>query len=346
MQGGSTGIVYGGLKYQARCIADVKADANNTSFLAGTLSLKEENEVHLIRLSPSAAELVCEGLFYHPGEIWDLASCPFDSRLFSAVFASGETNGAVIWKIPELYGQSNSHLWNNFILWWPIGKHDKVISIDEQNLFLWSLDCSRKIAEVQSQESVGVLHHLSGGAWDPHDRNTVAAFCDSSLQCWDLRTMKKTNSIELVHVRDADYNPNKQHIVATAEDETGIHLWDLRMPNFPFSELPGHAHWTWAIRHNPQYDQLILSGTDSTVNLWLTSSNNSDDSTSESQSDSPTQKMDPLLNSYTDYENSLNNSAKKNGRYAWSSREPSMFASLSYDGRVVVESVKSYLPRK
>lgn len=73
--GGSTGIVYGGLKYQvilrniclfsfspnpkpqisnllfrfpyfqARCIADVSADPDNTSFLAGTLSLREENEV-------------------------------------------------------------------------------------------------------------------------------------------------------------------------------------------------------------------------------------------------------------------------------------------------------------
>lgn len=30
---------------QARCIADVKADTDHTSFLTGTLSLKEENEV-------------------------------------------------------------------------------------------------------------------------------------------------------------------------------------------------------------------------------------------------------------------------------------------------------------
>lgn len=69
MQGGSSGIGYG-LKYQvlsqsrslfnlqllmgsvvvffllqARCISDVKADTDHTSFLTGTLSLKEENEV-------------------------------------------------------------------------------------------------------------------------------------------------------------------------------------------------------------------------------------------------------------------------------------------------------------
>ncbi|CAD6269051.1 unnamed protein product [Miscanthus lutarioriparius] len=51
------------------CIADVRADAGSTTFLAGTLSLKEENEVHLIRLSPAESELVCDGLFYHPNEI-------------------------------------------------------------------------------------------------------------------------------------------------------------------------------------------------------------------------------------------------------------------------------------
>ncbi|XP_072996790.1 WD repeat-containing protein DWA2-like [Typha latifolia] len=351
MQGGSTGVVYGGLKYQARCISDVKADPDHTTFLAGTLSLKEENEVHLIRLSESGFELVCEGLFYHPNEIWDLKSCPYDPRIFSTVFTSGETYGASIWKIPELYGQSNApqleqlvsldeHTFKiKSILWWPMGKHDKLISIDEGNLFLWSIDSSSKIAKVISQESVGMLHNLSGGAWDPHDRNAVAAICDSSLQCWDLRTMKKANTIEHAHVRDVDYNPKKQHILATAEDESGIRLWDLRMSKFPLKELPGHVHWTWAVRHNPEYDELILSGgTDSTVNLWSVTISG-DNSTPESPVDSPRRQADPLLNSYTDYEDSIYG-------ISWSSREPLIFASLSYDGRVVVESVRPYLQKK
>jgi hypothetical protein len=38
---------------QARCIADVRADAGSTTFLAGTLSLKEENEVRVLpRVAP------------------------------------------------------------------------------------------------------------------------------------------------------------------------------------------------------------------------------------------------------------------------------------------------------
>lgn len=349
MQGGATGIVYGGLKYQARCIADVRADPRHTSFLAGTLSLKEENEVHLIRLSPSGTELVCDGLFYHPNEIWDLKSCPFDQRIFSTVFTTGETHGAAIWEIPELHGQTNAleqlvalneHAFRiKCILWWPMGKHDKLISIDEGNLFLWSIDSSSKKAKVISQESVGMLHTLSGGAWDPHDRNAVSTICDSSLQCWDLRSMKKSNSIEHAYVRDVDYNPKKQHLVVTAEDESGLRLWDLRMPRLPIGELPGHAHWTWAVIHNPEHDQLILSaGTDSAVNLWLASVGNND-STTDSLVDSPTSQADLLLSSYSDYEDSVYG-------LAWSSRDPTIFASLSYDGRVVVESVRPHLQKK
>ncbi|CAL5418551.1 unnamed protein product [Camellia sinensis] len=319
MQGGSTGIGYG-LKYQARCIVDVKADTDHTSFIAGTLSLKEENEVHLIRLSSDGTVLVCEGLFSHPNEIWDLSSCPFDRRILSTVFSSsGESYGAAIWQIPELYGQLNSP------------QLECICSLDAHN---------SKIKCVQSQESAGMLHYLSGGAWDPHDVNSVALACESSIQFWDLRTMKKENSIEHTHVHNVDYDTKRKYILVTAEDESGIHVWDLRMPNVPILELPGHAHWTWAVRCNPEYDGLILTaGTDLTVNVWLTSPPSSDDITYESLVKSPTRLADPLLNSYSDYEDSVYG-------LSWSSREPWIFASLSYDGRVVVETIKPHLPKR
>ncbi|XP_057435139.1 WD repeat-containing protein DWA2-like [Lotus japonicus] len=350
MQAASSGIGYG-LKYQARCISDVKADTDHTSFLAGTLSLKEENEVHLIRLSSSGTELFCEGLFSHPNEIWDLVSCPFDQRIFSTVYSNGESYGAAIWQIPELYGELNSPQLERItsldtdaskikcILWWPSGRHDKLISINEENLCLWNLDVSKKTAQVQSKDSAGVLHKLSGGAWDPHDVNSVAATCESYLQFWDVRTMKKTNSIECSHVCGVDYDPCKKHILVTAEHESGIHVWDLRNPKVPLQELPGHTHWTWSVKCNPEYDGMILSaGTDSAVNLWLASTN-LDELTTESQADSSSRWVDPLLNTYSDYEDSIYG-------LTWSSREPWIFASLSYDGRVVVESVKPFISKK
>ncbi|XP_022951369.1 WD repeat-containing protein DWA2-like [Cucurbita moschata] len=203
-----------------------------------------------------------------------------------------------------------------------------------------------------------MLHYLSGGTWDPSE---------SSVQFWDLRTMKKTDSIACsAYIRNVDYNPKRKHLLVTAEDETGISLWDLRNPKVPIQQLPGHTHWTCAARCNPEYDGLILSaGTDSAVNLWLPSVSNGELKSESSCSclgcfffflfkiyadtcylyklmsrsvDSPPQQGDPLLHSYSDYEDSVYG-------LAWSCREPWIFASLSYDGRVVVESVKPFLSR-
>eukprot|EP01018_Ginkgo_biloba_P019040 Gb_02376 [translate_table: standard] len=344
MQPGSAGVAYG-LKYQARCIANLRADSQHTSFLAGTLSLRDENEVHLIQLSPSGAELTCEGIYSHPHEIWDLAACPFDLHIFSTVYASAGDYGAALWKIPDLSKHSNAPQLEQLasldahahkikcILWWPSGRHDQLVSIDEETLYLWSLDSSTKSAKVLSQESAGILQYMSGGVWDPYDINIVSTACESSVQSWDLRSMKRVNSIEHAQVRDLDYNPNKQHVVVTAGDDSGIRIWDLRMCNMPLQELAGHTHWTWRVQYNPTYDELILTaGTDSTVNLWQTSTIHGGESKSESLLESPTGPVDPLLRSYNDYEDSVYG-------LAWSSQEPWIFASLSYDGRVVVESV-------
>lgn len=39
----------------------------------------------------------------------------------------------------------------NSVLWWPSGKQDKLVSIDEENIFLWTLDCPRKTAQVRAK---------------------------------------------------------------------------------------------------------------------------------------------------------------------------------------------------
>lgn len=41
-----------------------------------------------------------------------------------------------------------------------------------------------------SQGSADMLPNLRGGAWDPHNHNSIAAISDSSLHLWDLRSME------------------------------------------------------------------------------------------------------------------------------------------------------------
>ncbi|KAG6556347.1 hypothetical protein Mapa_002290 [Marchantia paleacea] len=351
MQGGAVqhASAYG-VKYQARSIAPYVADPQRTRFLVGTQSLREENEVHVITLPDNSSDIVCEGLYTHQNEIWDLAICPFEPQIISTVYASVGEYGAGLWRIPDRSrgGHMNVQPLQNVAsldghkhtikctLWWPSGKHNQLLSIDAENLFIWDVNTAQRLAKVETQLSAGELHHMAGGAWDPHDVTNVATSIESSVQMWDLRSMKQSSRIEQAHaiqVRDIDFNPKNEHILITAGDDSKIRVWDLKMLGMPLRELPGHSHWTWRVRYNPTYEELVLSaGTDSVVNLWHVIPVSSSESKPKSPYGSPKGPLDSLLRAYTEHEDSVYG-------IAWSARDPWVFASLSYDGRVMVDSV-------
>ena len=121
-----------GLAYQARSLAAVHDREERVRFVVGTLNLREENEVHLVREEgggsnggransaaiavppppsyssltpfPSAPFLLqieydqetdtirCEAVFSHKHEIWDLAPCPYDPSLLFTVYNTGEVS--------------------------------------------------------------------------------------------------------------------------------------------------------------------------------------------------------------------------------------------------------------
>ncbi|XLS66904.1 hypothetical protein HN51_017927, partial [Arachis hypogaea] len=71
---------------------------------------------------------------------------------------------------------------------------------------------------IQSEDSAGMSHKISGGTWDPHDVNSVAATYESSLQFWDVRAMGKTISAVCSRVRSVDYHPKSL-----------FSFWDIRI---------------------------------------------------------------------------------------------------------------------
>lgn len=52
------------------------------------------------------------------------------------------------------------------VIWWPSGKHDKLISIDQENIFLWNLDCSRKVAQVNSSRTCMLIRYAIKNLWN------------------------------------------------------------------------------------------------------------------------------------------------------------------------------------
>ncbi|GBG74226.1 hypothetical protein CBR_g17938 [Chara braunii] len=210
------------------------------------------------------------------------------------------------------------------------------------------------VASVRAKAAAGYLQQLETGRWDPHDVNMLATASDTSVNLWDLRVMKQVQALDQIHamqVRDIDYNPKKQYTMMTTGDDSRIRFWDLRSTGMPLRELPGHSHWTWRARYNPFYDELVLSaGTDTVVNLWSVPSIAASKGTEkegekpnpESPSSpfgSPRGPLDGIAQAYTEHEDSVYG-------IAWSAKDPWVFASLSYDGRVVVDVVPVQIRKK
>ena len=82
------------------------------------------------------------------------------------------------------------HLLPSSILWWPTGRHDKLISIDDENLCLWSLDVSKKTAQVWS------LWCLICSLWDWYICTTKTHVCYTCLQIHISSKSKKENTYQ------------------------------------------------------------------------------------------------------------------------------------------------------
>eukprot|EP00743_Colponemidia_sp_Colp-15_P002149 GILK01002331.1.p1 GENE.GILK01002331.1~~GILK01002331.1.p1 ORF type:complete len:364 (+),score=57.69 GILK01002331.1:43-1092(+) len=334
-----------GLRYQSRCMSALMGDQDRHCFLVGTQSLRDENEVHLIEYQEDNHEIVCEGVYRHPNEIWSITACPSDPKLLFTTFNAGAEYKAKLWRIPEqgdgaalvelaeLEGHTGTP---RCVLWEPNGEADQVVSVDENILRLWQLDAGNTSAKETGTISVGDLQRLTTACWDPHHQKQIATVSDVALKGWDLRSMKSTHTVETASgqsIRDVDYNPNKPYHLVTGGDDCKIRFWDFRKPSKPLKVMSGHSHWVWNVKYNRFHDQLVLSSsTDSFVNLWRVVSISSAPLAMEAEALKDTKDGDILIKTFEEHEDSVYS-------VTWSCCDAWIFASLSYDGRVAINHV-------
>lgn len=107
-----------------------------------------------------------------------------------------------------------------------------------------------------------------------------------------------------------------------------------------------HSHWLWSVRYNSFHDHFVLtSSSDGNVNLLRASTIASqpyghliedelddEDTTIKNMLASKEKQSDGLILKFKDHEDSV---------YAieWSPNDPWIFASLSYDGRFIINKV-------
>lgn len=374
----SAAAIYG-LTSKARCIAaqapGIGADdedgggdtaASRSRFLIGTLSLREENEVHLIEVDdsdPDAPSVQEVGIFSHPGEVWALSPSPTDPALLFTSYDSDAVPKCTLWRIPadeeatgalvEVVSAKATDVLVKSVLW-NTRKPGTIVLVDAHSVKQAVLDRGevRETAAITRPEV-----KFTTARWCPMQENIVATANDTAVRGWDLRqrsasaAQQAAFSIDRSHadnVRDLDFNPNNPHYIATGGDDCRVRFWDVRNVAKPVKTLSGHSHWVWNVRYSPFHDELLISsGSDCKVVLWNVASISSRftsapslPKTAKHEDDEPPSKLPPdgAIKVYEEHEDSVYG-------IAWGSSPSSSlwpFASLSYSGRVVI----NYVPRE
>ncbi|CAM9925069.1 unnamed protein product [Choristocarpus tenellus] len=139
--------------------------------------------------------------------------------------------------------------------------------------------------------------------------------------------------------------------MVTGGEDRLIKFWDLRKLKSPVKTILGHEHWVSTVKYNRFHDQLLFSGSsDCKVHLWRVSSVSSapllePEEDPQSGADGSGdfggiadvgrgEAADIRVRTFNEHEESVNS-------VAWSTCDAWVLASLSFDGRVVLNHVPS-----
>lgn len=362
-------VIYG-VEFQARSLCAQQGETESIRFLVGTQSLKSDNQIHLIDFDDES-NIISKYIFLHsPGEIWNIDACPADKNILATCYNTikdGKTcTRASVWRMPPLdemeppafNDMSNDGSSSNYtslrsvsdleaghgdirkVLWNPCCDSNKMLTISERHVDLWNSNSG----EVRHTDTITLdgkaQLHFNVGRFNPHHGGSqIATGIDSSIKGYDLRSMSPSFTIENAHsqmIRDLDFNPNKQYYFASCSDDCKVKFWDTRHTHEPLMIRVDHSHWVWSVRYNNFHDQLVLtSSSDSRVILSNIASLSSEPYGHIDEDEDDNEKVpdvDRVISTFDEHEDSV---------YAveWSSADPWVFASLSYDGRLVVNRV-------
>ncbi|KAL1518138.1 hypothetical protein ABEB36_001808 [Hypothenemus hampei] len=359
-------VIYG-LEFQARALAPQLAETEKIRFIIGTQSLKQaNNQIHLVEFNEEISTLKTTVFHHSDGEIWRITTSPLDPLKLATCynFVTGENNcqfKTALLKLPQTENPENIENleiltkfdispYGNEVRTTEFHPNDicKVASVLDTNIVLWDVSESHA-KSIKNFKLEGKNNpKFTIGKWNPHQNcNQFTATTETHLKTYDIRSGDLAWQIDGAHnqlIRDLDYNMNKQYHLATCGDDGFVKIWDFRQTQGPVFTMNEHSHWVWSVRFNHYHDQLFLTASsDGQVLLSSAasvSSENNPDIKGDSLDDARKSESKQLLADgplqWCEHEDSVYSAE-------WSPSDPWVFASLSYDGRLLVSRVKKSL---
>lgn len=235
---------------------------------------------------------------------------------------------------------------------WQPEDSNQLASFEEKKVSVWDLENSGALwsANIEPSPSISKMSNKANKIttirWSPHSNCSILGIAmGNNVYAKDIRAKSGSSfawylNAHSQQVRDLDFNPNGQYYLATCGDDCEYKFWDIRKTESPAISLQNHSHWVWSIRYNQFHDQLVLtSSSDSRVILTRIASLASqtlgqllDEEDSGESVSKQSNLADAVVATYEEHEDSV---------YAaeWAANDHWKFASLSYDGRVVISSV-------
>ncbi|KAH8307314.1 hypothetical protein KR044_009968 [Drosophila immigrans] len=362
-------LIYG-LELQARALTPQYGESNDVCFFIATNSLKPTNQLHLLQYDEEQGTIQSKIFEHALGEVWKLNSCPHDARLLASVYnvqkGAQVLSQAALLTLPvdDPNAASNEPLKSEYIPWAKVevldtaSLGDRVKTIEfhpsqEQTIacvagnklaIMQRAEAATRVVAEASSNSSGAKNSspFTSGKWSHHHQgHQFVVLHDSSVRAYDVRDAQHCAwSIDEAHgqlVRDLDCNPNKQCHLVTGGDDGCLKVWDCRMVKAPVFERNDHSHWLWSVRFNTFHDQLILSSSSDCKVLLTCAGSVSSEAVPSDASEAAAQERhkvlsDGLLQTFDQHEDSVYCAE-------WSNVDPWIFASLSYDGRVIISKV-------
>ena len=255
---------------------------------------------------------------------------------------------------------------------WSVPDAKQVISLHADGRFvLWDASRAGSLSAVDASKPPNAggdpQQHLPRAVrFDPLQPHEAVVAQGSNLVGLDTRAGLGTPKFVLpsAHtpcVRDIDYNSNKPHFLVTGGDDSMVKFWDVRITAEPVKVLSGHAHWVMQTKYNPFHDQLVLSASSDTVaSLWRVSSISASPLVGADEEDELLQDLDERASAISKESGGVGAASSKSGDSsaadalikvynddheesvygaAWSAMDAWVFATLSYEGRLVINSV-------
>ncbi|CAH0550838.1 unnamed protein product [Brassicogethes aeneus] len=357
-------VIYG-LEFQARALAPQLAETEQIRFIIGTQSLKQtNNQIHLVEFNEEISTIKTNVFHHSEGEIWKITTSPVDALKLATCYNSVASISSCMMKtaILKLPEEKNPDSIDNLEVVTKLDTENfgievkttefhptdpnRAMTVTENNLVLWDIseESGKDVWNVNLKAKNNPK--FTTGKWNPHQNcNQFTTVTETHLKTYDIRTGEIAWNIDGIHnqlVRDLDYNMNKQYYVATCGDDGFVKIWDFRQTNHPMYSRSDHSHWVWSVRFNHFHDQLLLTASsDARVLLSsaasVSSENNNDMCLLDNGEGIETKQMlsdGPLQ--WCEHEDSVYCAE-------WSPSEPWVFASLSYDGRLLISRVKKSL---